>query len=467
MSNSTTQLALDGGTPVTTEPFPATWLGPAAIGEAEVEAVAAVVRSGRLFRFLDPRDGKEFRSAAEKSPCARLEALFREMTGCAYALAVSGGTASLIAGLVGIGVGDGDEVIVPAYTYVASAAAVLICGGVPVIAEIDESLTIDPEDIEKNITPRTKAIMPVHMRGIPCDMDGVMAVAARHNLLVIEDCAQACGAAYKGRRVGSFGEAGCFSLQQYKVITAGEGGMVVTNRREVFERAALRHDSAMCFWNPEDTDVAPFPGENFRMNEMEGALGCVQFGRLEGIIERTRKLYTRICDGVEGCGAALRTPPDPEGDLGITVALRLDTSAQAKWFAQALRAEGIPADSLYNKGIPDRHIFCYWEYVMEKRSWDPHGWPWTSPRHDPARTYRKDMCPRTLDILGRTVTVTVSQTFEDRHADWIVEGIRKVAGAIPASRRNAGSARPPLENLDADRRHPRRDHPNLGGGGFG
>ena len=130
-----------------------------------------------------------------------------------------------------------------------------------------------------------------------------------------------------------------------------------------------------------------------------------------------------------GC---LRPSPDPAGDLGITVALRLDAGPQAKWFAEALHAEGIPAGSLYDKGIPDRHIFCYWDYVMEKRSSDAHGRPWTSPLHDASRTYHRDMCPRTLDILGRTVMIALSQTFEDRHADWIVERIRKVAAALPA-----------------------------------
>ena len=418
MSNSADALALNGGEPVTREPFPTTWLGPAAIGEEEVEAVAAVVRSGRIFRFLDH----------EHSQCTRLESLFAEMTGCKHALAVGGGTAALITGLVGIGVGDGDEVIVPGYTYIASASAVLICGGVPVIAEIDESLTLDPDDLESKITTRTKAIMPVHMRGIPCDMDRILAIAKRHELLVIEDCAQACGGCYKGRVLGSLGDVGCFSLQQFKMITAGEGGMVVTNRREVFERAAIRHDSAMCFWNPADTTIGPFPGENFRMNEMEGALGCVQFGRMAGILARTRMLRGRIHDAIAGCpGIQSHRSPDPEGDCGITVALLLDSAARAKWFAEALRAEGVPAGSMYDQGIPDRHIFRYWEYVMEKRSSDAHGWPWTSPRHDASRTYSPDMCPRTLDILGRTVMIALSQTFEDRHAAWIVEGILKVA----------------------------------------
>lgn len=416
-------LAINGGEPVTRDPFPPAWLGPASIGEEEVEAVAAVVRSKRIFRFLDH----------EHSCCTRLEHLFQDFTGCPHALAVGGGTAALICGLIGIGVGDGDEVIVPGYTYIASASAILICGAVPVIAEIDESLTMDPDGIERLITPRTKAIMPVHMRGIPSDMDRIGAIARQHGLLLIEDCAQACGGNYKGRRLGSFGDAGCFSLQQYKVITAGEGGMLVTHHRDVFERAAIRHDSAMCFWNPADTTVGPFPGENFRMNEMEGALGCVQFGRLEAILGRTRALYKRIHAGIAGCpGIQPHRSNDPDGDCGITVAFLTDSGPRAKFFAEALRAEGIPAGSVYDQGIPDRHIYRFWEYVMEKRSADVHGRPWTSPLHDPSRSYSPTMCPRTLDILGRSVTISLAQTYEDCHADYIVEAIHKVA-ASPSS----------------------------------
>ncbi|HOV73901.1 MAG TPA: DegT/DnrJ/EryC1/StrS family aminotransferase [Candidatus Hydrogenedentes bacterium] len=412
------KLAIDGGEPVAREPFPSGMLGPAAIGEEEVKAVASVVRSQRIFRFLDH----------ENSHCTRLERLFAEMTGCPHALAVGGGTAALICGLIGIGVGEGDEVIVPGYTYIASASAILICNAVPVIAEIDESLTMDPDGIERLITPRTKAVMPVHMRGIPCDMDRIMAVAAKHGLRVIEDCAQACGGSYKGRRLGSIGHAGCFSLQQYKVITAGEGGMVVTRDRTIFERAAIRHDSAMCFWNPDETTSGPFPGENFRMNEMEGALGCVQFGRMEGILARTRELYKRIHAGIADCsGIQPHRTNDPEGDCGISVAVLLENGARAKWFAEALRAEGIPAGSMYDQGIPDRHIYRFWEYVMEKRSADAHGRPWTSPLHDGSRAYHPDMCPRTLDILGRTVIIGLSQTYGDQHADYIIEAIRKVA----------------------------------------
>jgi len=421
MTNRQKSLAINGGTPVAGGPFPEPWLGPAAIGEEEVAAVSAVVRSQKLFRFLD----------RENSYCSKLEGQFRRMTGCPHALAVGGGTAALICGLIGLGIGEGDEVILPGYTYIASASAVLICGAVPVIAEIDESLTLDPDDVAAKITKRTKAIMPVHMRGIPADMGRILAVARKNGLLVIEDCAQACGATYRGRHVGAIGDVGCFSLQQYKIITAGEGGMVVTGARDVYERAAIRHDSAMIYWNPADTKVGPFPGENFRMDEMSGALGSVQFERMAGILARTRSLYKVIHERIRNCPQiSPHRSPDPEGDCGITVAFFLSTAEQAKWFAEALRAEGVPADSIYDKGIPDRHIYRHWEYVMEKRSWDAGGWPWTSPRHDSSRTYSPDMCPRTLDILGRTVAVPIAQTYSDQHAQWIADAIWKVAESM-------------------------------------
>ncbi len=414
-------LAIHGGAPVTREAFPEPWLGPAEIGEEEAQAVADVVRSRKLFRFLDP----------DTSKCAALERLFQEMTGQRYALAVGGGTAALICGLVGLGIGDGDEVILPGFTYIASASAVLICGAVPVIAEIDESLTLDPDDVERKITDRTRAVMPVHMRGLPCDMNRILDVACRHGLSVIEDCAQACGGSYAGRRLGSFGDVGCFSLQQYKVITAGEGGMVVTNGREIYERAAIRHDSAMCFWNPGDATTLPFPGENFRMNEMEGALGCVQFSRMEGILARTRAIKKSIHDAIADSPGVRACPTnDLDGDCGITVALLFENEVRAKMFGEALNAEGIPAGGIYDKNIPDRHIYPHWEYVMEKRSHDRHGRPWTSPLHDSSRAYHPSMCPKTLAVLGRIVVISLTQTFEERHVLWVIEAIRKVATGL-------------------------------------
>ena len=162
--------------------------------------------------------------------------------GATYGLAVTSGTAALICGLVGLGIGPGDEVILPAFTWIASASAVVAVGAVPILAEVDDSLTLDPEDVEARITPYTKAILPVHMRGLPCKMDELMTVARKRNLKVLEDSAQADGASYKGRRVGSIGDAGAFSLQFNKILTSGEGGMVITSDQAVYERAVMFHD---------------------------------------------------------------------------------------------------------------------------------------------------------------------------------------------------------------------------------
>jgi 8-amino-3,8-dideoxy-alpha-D-manno-octulosonate transaminase len=402
-------LAIHGGEPVTMELFPNLLHGTAEIGDPEIAAVTEVLRRRQIFRYLDP----------ETSKCAELERHFAAMTGCEHALAVGGGTGALICGLAGLGIGPGDEVIVPGLTYIASASAVMILGGVPVIAEIDESFTIDPASIEANITEHTKAIMPVHMRGIPCDMDAIMAIAERHNLLVIEDCAQACGGSYRGRRLGSMGHVGCFSMQHSKMITAGEGGMVVTNDRTIYERAAIRHDSAMCFWDPENTNVTAAPGENFRMNEMEGALGCAQFDRLEGILTHTRAAYRRIHAGIADVpGIQVHRSPDPEGDCGISAVFLTETGDAAKAFAEALHAEGVPAATIYDSGVPDRHIYRHWEYVMMLKPEEANG-----------RSYSPDMCPRTLDILERAVLIPITQRFEEKHCDWVVEAIQKVAAA--------------------------------------
>lgn len=415
------KLAIEGGIPVAPQPIPESPHGPAEIGQEEIDAVTAVLKRKQVFRFL---------SDLEHSEVYQLEERFKSFTGCDHALAVSGGTCALISGLAGIGISVGDEVIVPGYTYVASAAAILILGGIPVIAEVDESLTMDLDDLQRKITPQTRAIMPVHMRGTPARMDAIMDIARKNDLLVIEDVAQACGGTYQGQPLGSFGQVGCFSLQHYKIITSGEGGMVVTNSREVFDRAAIRHDSAMIYWKPDESTVQPFAGANFRLDEMQGALGRVQFGRMAGILERTRAVKKRIIAGIGGApGITLQDIPDPDGDCGIMVAFYAKDQETARYFAKALQAEGVPAGAMYSPMLPDRHIYCYWEYVMEKLSGDRHGWPWTSPFYKGKVEYSRDMCPRTLDILGRTVVIGIHQRITGEQADMIAEAINKVAAA--------------------------------------
>src|SRR3972149_1943863 len=232
MNNS--KLAIDGGTPAIHTPLPPMYPGGMRIDDEEEAAVLEVLRSKRLFRYYGPNPGP--------SKVAELEQMFAARMGAAYGLALTSGTAALICGLVGLGIGPGDEVILPAFTWIASASAVVAVGAVPILAEIDDSLTLDPWDIEAKISPYTKAVLPVHMRGLPCKMDELMAVARKHQLKVLEDSAQADGASYKGQRVGSIGDAGAFSLQFNKILTSGEGGMVITSDHVVYERAVMFHD---------------------------------------------------------------------------------------------------------------------------------------------------------------------------------------------------------------------------------
>ena len=203
------------------------------MGQEERERVLRVLEKKRIFRYLP--------EGLEDSETAQLEREYAQFVGTKYALAVNSGTSALICALIGAGVGPGDEVIIPAYTWVTTACAVVAVGAVPVLCG-STTPYLDPEDMAAKITPRTKAIIAVHMRGMSCDMERIMAAARLHNLKVIEDVAQANGGSYKGKPLGSFGDVGCFSLQQSKVITTGEGGMLVTDSEEIWQRAVIYHD---------------------------------------------------------------------------------------------------------------------------------------------------------------------------------------------------------------------------------
>ena len=203
--------------------------GPGAywFGKEEMDAAIEVMKSGYLFRYGSENDPKFLHKVST------LEKEFAKYCAADFALATSSGTSSLLVSVIALGLKPGDEIIIPAYTFVASYSSVIFAGIVPVLAEIDESLTLDPADIERRITPRTKAIMPVHMLGNPCDMDRIMAIAKKHNLLVLEDCCQAAGASYKGKKVGTIGDIGAFSLNIFKTINSGDGGLVVTNDKNL------------------------------------------------------------------------------------------------------------------------------------------------------------------------------------------------------------------------------------------
>src|SRR5262245_49812718 len=424
MSLTTEKLAINGGTPVHEGAWFPGFHGSEEFAEEVKEAVLRVLDKKRVFRFL--------KNGIEESEAARLEEAYRGLVGRDYALAVSSGTSALITALTGAGVGPGDEVIVPAYTFIATAAAVIAARAVPVICEVDASLNMDPADFEKKITPYTKAVIPVHMRGVQARMNEIMAVAKRYNLIVIEDVSQANGGRYRDKMLGGIGDVGCFSLQQYKVITAGEGGMVVTSNEEIHKRCLMAHDSAIQFWKG-DTSIPTMPGENFRLSELAAGLALAQFGKMASILERTRATKARIVAQIRDLpGLRLQDVPDPAGDCGIALILFCPSADLAMQFSAALKAEGIPNGTMYDNTIADRHIYRNWDYVLAKRGATPKNCPWSCGAYKGNVEYSPDMCPRSLDYLGRAVSIGISQRMEAEHADKIAAGIRKVARALLA-----------------------------------
>ncbi len=421
MSNA--KLAIDGGTPAVRSPIPPMYPGGLRIGREEEEAVLEVIRAKRLFRYYGANPGP--------SKVAELEQAFAAFMGSPHSVAVTSGSASLICALVGLGVGPGDEVIVPAYTWIASASAVLAAGGVPIVAECDDSLTLDPDDAERKITPRTRVIMPVHMRGGPSRMDAIMAMARRRNVKVLEDTAQADGGSYRGRRLGSIGDAGAFSFQYNKIITCGEGGMVISNDREVWKRAVMYHDVIGGARNniPESEIL---PGVNFRMTELQGAVMLAQLRKLDGLLADMRHhkamLKATLADAAARKGIAFRTENDAEGDAAISLVFYLPTAERADKVAQALNAEGVGSAVMFHPDRSDYHVYMHWTPIMQQRTWTPQGGPWRW--HDGAVKYTPDMCPRTLELLGRAVHIDVSPDLSNENIEEMAEGLNKVLDAL-------------------------------------
>lgn len=419
------RLAIDGGTPVRATPLQGGFHGSSEIDEEEYDAVFNVLRKKRLFRYLDEGE--------EESEAARVEAWYRERLGRRYALAVNSGTASLICAMYGVDAGPGDEVIIPAYTFVATAAAVIAAGAVPVIAEVDASLNMDPDDLESKITSYTKAIIPVHMRGVPARMDEILAVAKKYELPVVEDVAQSNGGYYKGRPLGSIGDVGCFSFQQYKVVTSGEGGLMATDDEMIYDRARMEHDSAARFWEGKDSRRYDFvlSGANYRISELSAALFWAQRERLEPILAQCRAVKARIVAGLADVpGITLQDVPDPEGDCGITCTMFLPRADLAASFSRALNAENIRCGTVYDNTIADRHIYANWPFMMSGMA-DERRAPWKSPWYKgEVRGYSPAQCPHSLDYLGRAVMISIDQRFTLEDVDLVVEAVRKVAAAL-------------------------------------
>ncbi|MFO7166766.1 MAG: DegT/DnrJ/EryC1/StrS family aminotransferase [Chloroflexota bacterium] len=410
-------LALNGGTPAVGRALNR-YKGAAAIGDEEKRAVMEVLESQSLFRYYGPRPLHKV---------AAFEQAFARYLGAAHALAVSSGTAALRLGLAALGVGPGDEVIVPAVTFIASVGAVVAARARPVFAEVDELMQLDPADLERRLTRRTKAIMPVHLSGVAADMDPILEFARANGLKVIEDAAQSCGSRYKGRPVGTIGDVGCFSFQLEKNITSGEGGALVTNDPETFRRAAIYSDQGGQFWTShagvrDNFGGQPVIGENLRMTEIAGAiLGC-QLAKLDPLLDAIAR-NTAVLRGAVAEIDGLEVPqPAPERDRHALGALfYLPDGATADRVAEALRAEGVPAAKVYG-GQPvyaAKQILNQWTITGGCPFDCPHAFP------EPI-TYHMGMCPRTEDRLARAISIAVGPFYTEEDLDDIITGVRKV-----------------------------------------
>lgn len=422
------KLAIYGGPKAKTTPNFPMYPGGLEIGDEEKKQVMEVLDNKYLFRYYGP--------AGCPSKVKQFEQEFAAKMGSKYALAVNSCTSALISALVACGIGPGDEVLVTGYTFFASCAAIVAAKAVPVVCEIDETLTMDPNDIEKKITPSTKAMVVVHMRGVPCDMDKIMAIAKKHNLKVVEDVAQALGGTYKGKYLGTFGDCGCFSFQYHKIITAGEGGMVITNDQRLYDRCMGYHDTAAC-WRPDRFAEQRYEGElfcgvNFRMNEMSGAVLLAQFGKLDRLLSLMRRNQQIIIDGIKDTkGIRVRPRNDDAGDTGICLMFYLDSKEKVAPFVEALKAEGVDAAGVFNSGIPDWHIYSHWKHVINKKTPTDEGCPYTCPYHKgPQVNYDPQMCPNTLEYLGKVVHLDIPAQMSEEDCKMIANAINKVAAVL-------------------------------------
>jgi dTDP-4-amino-4,6-dideoxygalactose transaminase len=368
------------------------------VGEEEIKEVMDVLRSGYLYRYQvggDPRfQGKVLQLEEEMARRSQVR----------YAVAVNSGTTALLTALVGLGVGPGDEVIVPGFTFVASISSIVYAGAVPVLAEIDGTLNLDPEDVRKKITPRTKAIMAVHMMGNPARLDELKAIAAEHDLYLVEDCAQAFGASYKGQPIGSLGHVGTFSFNVFKTVTSGDGGMIITDDEELYTRCFAFHDQGH---TPLRTGVEigqrPFLGLDFRYTELQAAVLLAQIRKLPPMLERLRANKQRFKAGIAGLpGLEFREVIDPQDEIGTILTVILPSAQIAARLATDL-GSSVVAQAGW-------HVYSNMEHLLEQWVVNPVGCSFSCPHYAERggdMRYWRGMLPQTDDLLSRAINISI------------------------------------------------------------
>jgi len=369
------------------------------VGEEEIQEVLEVLRSGYLYRY-DVAPGK----TKFQGKVIKVEEYVARLSKVQYAVALNSGTSALLTALIGLGIGPGDEVIVPGFTFVASISSIAFAGAVPVLAEIDRTLNLDPEDVKKKITPRTKAIMVVHMMGNPARLDELKAIADEHNLFLVEDCAQAFGASYRGRPIGSIGQVGTFSFNVYKTITSGDGGMIITDDEELYKRCFAFHDQGH---SPRRTGAEigkrPFLGLDFRYTELQAAVLLAQLRKLPKMLDHLQTNKRRFRSLIADLpGLEFREVLDSEEELGTILTVFLPDPDIAQKLAKDLGSK-VVAEAGW-------HVYNNMEHLLDQRMPTPVHCSFSCPNYTESggqMRYSKGMLPQTDELLSRAINISI------------------------------------------------------------
>lgn len=419
------ELAISGGKPIRTKPLPPEWPGAPFMDEREVEAVTRVVRSRSLFRYYGPDLQKE---------TVQFEAEFAEFIGVKHALAVTSGTGALHTAMGALGVGPGQEVIIPAHLWVSVIGAVVNVGAIPVVADIDKTFCLDPAAVESKITEKTRGIILVHMNGAPGNVQAIQDIARKRNLWLLEDCAQCAGGSIGGKKAGSWGDMAIYSFQLNKNMTAGDGGCVVTDDDRLYRRAFATHDvgyvrneaGRLVF---DDPDLRLW-GRGYRMDELRAAVLRVQLQKLPAITGAMKRSKARIREALKSYPeVTLRKLQDPEGDTGAFLLAIFSDPTIADDVTKAMQAEGISSCHLisdpYHWGL---HLYYENASLVTRSSADPSGFPW-SLSESSKPDYSRGACPVADDLFARTMYLPIPSNLTDEDESDIIRAFEKVLGA--------------------------------------
>lgn len=383
------------------------FLGTHYIGKEEIRAARKVLKSKSLFRYHGPHllyKTDEF----EKNMASYLNVK--------YVLACSNGAAAIKLCCIANNIGPGDEVIMSPFTFIASASSVLSCGAVPKFVDIDETMNIDPTKIEKNIGENTKAILVIHMQGQPCDMPKIMKVAKKYNLVVIEDTAQALGSEINGKKSGTIGNCGAFSLQAGKTITCGEGGFIATNDKKIYEKAKMYHDNGGyrigCNYPTWENGKTVF-GENFKLTELQSAIANEQLKKINKILNKQDKMYNMIIKNIDTNFYKLRPFIKNSRLVYSNIAIEFNTEIECSKFIDYMNSNGIGFN------IYCSNLINHFDTFEKKQSWHSSGFPYKVSK------FNNSNCLNAEKLFKNVAWYSLSASLNKRHIKYLIQKLEE------------------------------------------